>query len=171
MSRFRMGLLLMASATLAACGGDAPTEETAVATPGATRVPNDYTAAVSMGTDAAAARLQFQLQDRPVVGRPLSVKYKVSPVSPVQKIQVVFEAEPGIAFVDELRATMFVDGAASIAAADPHELQIIAASPGVRLLKATVMTETERGSKSTEFAIPLIVSEPGPAPAASAPGG
>jgi hypothetical protein len=158
---------VLAFATLvAACGeSTAPAETTVAATAG--RPANDFTAAVPLGAVGAAARLQFQVANRPVVGKPVSIMFKAVPTSAVQKIQIVFEAEPGLGFVDELRATVLLEGAGADTAA-PHELQVLPSAEGVLLLKATVVTETEAGSESTEFAIPLLVSADQPVRAAPA---
>lgn len=158
-----LGLL---AALAAGCGADAPSPEAPVA--GAAAAPaavNDYTAAVPLGPIAATARLQFQLDSRPVVGEPVTVRYRVTPTATVRKVQVLFEPEPGLAIVDELRATMVIDGPAS-AQAKPHELQVVASATGVLLLKASVLTESDQSTQSTEFAIPLLVAaaESTPAP-------
>lgn len=160
-------LMLGVFAALAAgCGAEAPPPEAPVAS--GTGVPaavNDYTAAVPLGAIAAAAKLQFQLETRPVVGAPVTVRYRITPTATVRKIQVVFEPEAGLAIVDELRATMVIDGP-STSEAKPHELQVIASAPGVLLLKASVLTESEQSTLSTEFAIPVLVAaaEATPAP-------
>ena len=150
-------------AALAGCSGDAPPPEAGA---GAAPVANpsmasEYTAAVPLGAIAASARLHFQLDSRPVVGKPVTVRFRVVPTAAVQKIQIVFEPEPGMRIVDELRATVFVDGPATTAAA-PHELQVVASASGVLLLKANVMTESDHRSVSTEFAIPLLVANAAP---------
>ncbi len=161
----RFGITLALCALVAGCG-DAPIEETA-ATTVAPRAPNDFTAAVSTGTGDVASTLQFQLVERPAVGQPVTVRFKINPSAPAQKIQVVFEVEEGLQFVDELRATVLLD--ARSPGSEVHELQVVPSRAGVLLLKSTVMTETDRGAKSTDFAIPLLVGDASAAADAAAP--
>ena len=126
-----------------------------------------------MGDNSALARLQFQLNERPVVDRPLTLRYRVLPIGPVQSVQVTFDAEPGLTLVDELRAAITLD-ATAVASTPVHELPLLPSAEGVKLLKATVVTQTAQGVSATEFGIPLLVGagEPAAAPAAAAsPGG
>jgi hypothetical protein len=158
-------MLGLCAALAAGCGAEAPAPETAVASStSAPAAANDYTAAVPLGAIAAAARLQFQLDSRPVVGGHVTVRYRVTPTATLRKIQVVFEPEPGLAIVDELRATVVIDGPAT-AEARPHELQVVASATGVLLLKAHVLTESDQSTQSTEFAIPVLVASAEAAPA------
>jgi hypothetical protein len=161
-----LGVVAIA-ALLAACGDPQPAEESTVST--AARPTSEFTAAVPLGEAAAAARLQFQLVDRPMVGKASTVRFKAIPSGPVQKIQIVFEPDPALRIVDELRATAVIDGPAT-ARAEPLDLQVMPTAEGVLLLKATVVTEAAIGaSKSTEFAIPVLVP-PSPEPAAPSGG-
>jgi hypothetical protein len=157
-------------ATLASCGGDAPTE--AVATPAsapAAGIPGgEYTAAVPLGAAAASAKLAFKLGAVPRVGEPLTIDLRLITTKPVQKVQVVLEPEEGLALVDEV-ASNFALGASTSGAEHMHKVQVLAAREGVLLLRATVVTDTEAGSRPTDFAVPLIVGAAAAAPAAPAP--
>ena len=153
------GILLLAGA-VAACG-DSPPAESAATTTAAARSPNaDFTAAVPVGNEGAEARLHFQLTERPALNVPVTLKFRIVPSKPVQKIQLAFEPEAGLGIVDELRATLLLDGPAA-AASEVHELQLVPTMEGVLVLKATLLTESERGAQVTDFAIPLLVGAGG----------
>lgn len=154
---------------LVACGSsEAPDPAAPVAASTAPNPNADFTAAVPVGNNAAPARVQFRIGARPAVGQPLPVAVRVAPTSDVDKLQVFFEAESGLAFVDEAQSSFVLDGMKS-GAAHAHDLQVLAAQRGVFLLKVNVTVDEAGGSKASEFAIPILVETAPAAPAPPAP--
>ena len=154
---------------LAGCGSqDAAVDTNVPAASTAAPNPNaEFTAAVTVGNTAAPARVQFRLGARPAAGEPLPVSVRVLPTANVDRLQVFFETEPGVAFVDESQSTFVVDRLGS-GTAHSHELQVLPQKDGIYLLKVTVMADSSGSSKVSEFAIPLLVGST-PPPAAPAP--
>ena len=159
-------VLGLAGLLLGACSSsDAPVQDatptTTQAGPGA-----EFTTGVPVGTNAAPAKLQFRLGAAPVVGHSVAVSVRVTPTAEVEKLQASFEVEPGLAFPDDAQ-TSFVTDRLAPGVAHPHELQVLPEQAGIHVLKVTVMTDIDGASKTSTFAIPLIVA----APAAPATGG
>jgi hypothetical protein len=148
---------ILLAGMLGACGDSPPAGQPETQATAARNPATEFTAAVPVGNDGAAARLAFQLVDRPVVSQPLTLRFRVMPTGKVRRIQLVFEPDAGLGFVDELRATLQLEGDAALAA-QPHELQVIPTVEGVLLLRATLLTETDAGSQTSDFAIPLLVT-------------
>jgi len=158
MTRTASMILGMAAALLGACSSSDAPSDTAAST-AATQAAGpaaEFTAGVPIGGKAAPAKLQFRLGAIPVVGASVPVSIRVTPTSEVDKVQVFFEAEPGLAFVDDAQSSFVTDHMAA-GATHSHELQIRPEQVGVHLLNVTVMTDVAGVSKATTFAIPLIV--------------
>jgi hypothetical protein len=169
-------VLGVASVLLGACSSsDAPPQD---ATPAPTQAgPGaEFTSGVTVGANAAPAKLQFRIGATPVVGRNVAVAVRVTPTVEVEKLQASFEVEPGLAFPDDAQ-TSFVTDRLAAGATHPYELQVRPEQAGVHVLKVTVMTDVDGASRTSTFAIPLIVAAadapaaPAPAPAAPATGG
>ncbi len=129
----------------------------------------DFTVAPTVGSaNVSPTKVQFRLGARPVVGAKVPVSLLITPTAKVDRIQVVLEVEPGLAFVDESQSAYTID-ATPAGTARPHELQVMPEKAGVYLLKATVASDVDGTSKASNYAIPFIVSGDAPAaPAATA---
>lgn len=151
---------------LAACGGEAPADAAASATP--SRLPlNDYTAAVPVGDAPAAASLEFKLAGSPHPGRPAVVSLKVTPKGDAPQLALQIVGEDGLALASTQEPQISLGPVAS-AKPQTRDVMVVPAHDGVFLLKVAVTTDgtaTRRG----EFAVPVLVPAEAAAPAAPAP--
>ncbi|RYG80529.1 hypothetical protein EON77_08135, partial [bacterium] len=87
------GLGAALALALVACGGE-PSADAAATAP---VVPvNEYTSAVPVGDDAAAARLEFKLMGSPRSGQPATVSLKVAAKEEPQQVSLAFATDDGL---------------------------------------------------------------------------
>lgn len=167
-------MALAAAVVLSACGGPSGEPE-ATSVPQVAAAPargGDLTAAVPLGTPAAAAKLQFRPVSRPVVGQPLEVELRLTATQAVEGLEVVLDPEGGLSLHPEATRT-FAFGATAQDEEHSHEARLLPTGEGVHLLKARVVTHSQGQPSATEFAMPLLVlsaDDPAVAGPAAAPG-
>ncbi len=166
--------LLCLLATLTACHGDSGEAPKAAAaapkaaatvlkpTPGPTAA--EQTAgmveASALGKSQLPVQLKFDLSERPVRGRPLTIALAVLPqlsadqasleVSGSEALQV---ASPGTRSLGALEPAQVVR----------QSLHLTAAQDGIQLLEVKLTVHHDEQSETREFAIPLIIAAEGAA--------
>jgi hypothetical protein len=171
--RKRTGTAAMAAMALvvAACGGSP--DEGAGASPAGASAPasgaqrsEDVVAAVLQTPGVPVAKLSFQIDARPVVGKPFGVKLLASASQALPELQLAIESSSLIAAPDT--ATLALDGSGTAVA---HDLTVTARQEGL----AELTVRLKAGIAESVYVIPVLVisaaaAEPAAAPAAPAAG-
>jgi hypothetical protein len=157
---------------LAGCGDGAPADAPAstTAAPAATkpapgRLPPDMVAAVSTTRNSGIVSVHFVLNGIPTVGKALPVDIAIVPHQSLASIVAHFDARDGLALAT---------GNALERQADPppekvikHQLVLLPGKEGVFMLTAVIETESDEGTISRIYSIPVIVGSSGAPPAES----
>lgn len=147
-----MGLLV-----LTGCGGGAPDESGAggpsTAKPAASVAGADAVSAVLQTAGTPVARLQFELESRPVVGQSFKVRLLASAAQPVPTLQLTAESAE---LTLENPSTLLVLETADASAA--HELSVVAAHEG--LVEIIVKLRAGPDQPEAIYAIPVLVGAP-----------
>ncbi len=118
----------------------------------------DMVVAVGTGKSAVPVEVRFDHAKRPEIGVPLDVLVSVLPTGPVERLQLVFQAQDG------LRVTANSNlGPVERPAVGTDIRHVVTVTPrleGVHTLSAVVLVETSDVSLSRSFAIPLVVVPP-----------
>ena len=173
-SRIRWVFACAAGMLLAGCGdgapADAPAPTTAVpATPKTPpgRLPPEMVAAVSTTRNSGIVSVHFVLNGIPTVGKALPVDIAVVPHKTLASIVAHFDARDGLTVAT---------GDALERQADPppekpikHQIVLLPGKEGVFMLTAVVETESDEGTISRIYSIPVIVGPSGATPAETSP--
>lgn len=162
------GLGAALALALVACGGEPSAD--AAATASAPVVPvNEYTSAVPVGDDAAAARLEFKLMGSPRSGQPATVSLKVAAKEEPQQVSLAFATDDGLGLASTQDAQVAM-GIVVPTQPQTRDVLLVPSSDGVFLLRVVVTTQTagQAVGRTSEFAVPLMVPA---AEAAGAAGG
>jgi len=155
--KMRSSVVAMGLLVLAGCGGGA-TEEAgrsgdAANKPAAAVAGADAVSAVLQTHGTPVARLQFEIETRPVVGQPFKVRLMASAPQPVPTLQLAAESAE---LTLENPSTLLVleEADASVA----YELSAVAAHEGL----AEIIVKLRAGPDQPEavYAIPLLVGAP-----------
>ena len=160
-------LAALAGAALAACDyARRPKESTRPASsakPAAPEavLPAQMVAAVSSGKTASSVSVHFALQAVPAVGQPLPVDIAIVPHEAFNSVHAIFEAPEALALTTGKRLEKVDD--AKPESVVTHKLLLHPAQEGVFIVTAAVDTETDEGSVTRIYSIPVIVNAPIPA--------
>jgi hypothetical protein len=173
---------VFACALLGSCG-DAPTPQAQKAAPDASpakpktaALASDMVAAVSAGKGTPAVSVHFALGATPAVGMALPVKIAIVPRRPFSTLQAHFEAQDGLVMSEgeDFPPQQTVEPEKVL----DHQLMLQPTREGVLMVTVAVETESDEGSVTRIYSIPLIVhgakppadsvkAPPAPAPAST----
>jgi hypothetical protein len=126
---------------------------------------SDMVVAVGTGKSSVPVEVRFNHAKRPEIGVPLEVVVSVLPTGPVERLQLVFQAQDGVRvtansnFGPVERPTVGTD--------IRHVVTVTPRLEGVHTVSAVVLVETADVSLSRSFAIPLVIVPPVDVPPAS----
>lgn len=158
----RMALGACALAVLAACGSS-KTPESPVTHQKAAQAAGresgsashaDLVAAVSSGKEGVPVQVQFELRQRPEVGRPAELDVEITPTAPLGRLLTSFHAEDGLTIQD---------GGAAKESDRPEPgvplsqtLTIVPQRDGIFYVSTTVLVDSGAESVARTFTIPVI---------------
>lgn len=162
----RIAAIAAAGAILAACGSatsptDASGGDGTAARPGAgaaaARKSEDaMVSAVSAGKPGAPVELDFEVRERPSVGKPLAIAISVTPRgTDIEALEVSFQSTEGV----EVTAGASTGRRSRPADGQPiaHEITVVPQRDGVYYVSAVALVENSAGSIARTFSIPFIV--------------
>jgi hypothetical protein len=164
----KIRLTLLLCVLLAACSKPAPTAGAAQAKPGsavsgspkvgATADPEMVSAVSAAGNSTTPVSMKFKLESRPTVTIPVQLLISLlpAPEAAISHIRISFQAGDGL----QLQSEKILD-VSEPAPGMPiqHELTLMPQQNGVLDLTATVLVDTDRGSISRTYSIPLIATD------------
>ena len=162
---------LMVCLSFAACGDSAPeTSSGAKAAPGAAgpakakaKVDDDMVAAVPAGRSSTAVGVYFTLGNAPAIDTALPVDVAIIPHEDFNSVQARFNTQgDGLTLVsgDLLQPVANVKAESTL----DHKVVLMPRKEGVYMVTVNLETESNTGSVSRIFSIPVIVGPPGGAP-------
>jgi hypothetical protein len=131
------------------------------------QLPSHMVAAVSAGRSSSNIDVHFALKSAPAVGKPLVVDIAIVPHQPFDSVHAFFAAPEALGMGAGDRIAPREDVKAETILS--HQLQVQPTEEGVFLITAAVETESEEGTITRIFSIPVIVTAAptSPAPAAA----
>jgi hypothetical protein len=170
-STVRVLLLAVLAAAFATACDDAPKAKPAAggntaAKPDKTgaQVPPNMVSAVSSSKTAGLIGVHFALEAPPEVGKPVGVNLAIIPHSKFAGLRVLFETSPDLILATGDRFEAPADTKAETVFT--HKLVVQPKQEGVFLISAAVETESEEGTLTRLYSIPIIIYGPKPAPQA-----
>jgi hypothetical protein len=138
-------------------------------------VPPNMVSAVSASKTSGLISVHFRLETPPVVGKPLGVEIVVIPHRPFNSLHALFETPDSVilAMGDRFDAPADVKAETVLS----HKVVVQPTQEGVFLITAAVESESEEGTITRIYSIPVIVygeipaRKPAAAPPAPAPAG
>jgi len=175
-SRTRWVIACAAAMLLAGCG-DTPDTDAAPSTGEAAKAPKalkgelppEMVAAVSSARNSSVVSVHFVLKGNPAVSKALPVDIAIVPHERISSIYAHFDARDGLALATGNVLERQVDPAPEKVI--KHQLILLPAREGVFMVTAVIETESQNGSVSRVFSIPVIVAPPAPASAVPPPSG
>lgn len=118
---------------------------------------------VSAAKDESIIDLKFELKDRPQLGQPLDITIALLPKVSAATMRVTYTSA-------DTRALQATAEAAEYRDVQPgniyrHELNVVPKDNGVYYVSAVVLLDSDAGSISRTFAIPVVVGGPSDRPA------
>ena len=117
----------------------------------------DLVAAVAIGggdKNEVPVEVQFELHDRPEVGKPVELDVRVTPTAPLGRLVTSFYAEDGLA-IQQGGAASETDRPTPGTAVS-RALTIVAQHDGIFYVRATVLVDLGADSVARTFTIPVI---------------
>jgi hypothetical protein len=167
-------LAVMAGVLASACD-DAPPPKPASGAPGPAKpsatveglVPPNMVSAVSASKTSASIGVHFRLETPPVVGKPLGVEIAVIPHRPFNALNALFQTPNSVILATGDRFD--APGAVKPETVFSHKLVVQPTQEGVFLITAAVESESEEGTITRVYSIPVIVYGELPARKPAAP--
>lgn len=169
-------LAMMAGVLASACNDPPPPQPASGATGSGkpaskpeAQVPPNMVSAVSASKTAALISVHFRLETPPVVGKPLGVEIAVIPHRAFNTLHALFETPDSVILA--MGERFDAPGAVKAETVLTHKLVVQPTQEGVFLITAAVESESEEGTITRIYSIPVIVYGEIPArkPAASPP--
>lgn len=174
-------LAVLAGALASACDDAPPAQPAAASTTASKRpeagtlVPPNMVSAVSASKTAGLIGIHFKLEAPPVVGKPVGVEIAIIPHRQFNALRVLFETPEAVilAMGDRFETS----GTVKAEALFSHKVVVQPTQEGVFLITAAVESESEEGTLTRLYSIPVIVygtlpeQKPAAAPAAPTPAG
>jgi hypothetical protein len=125
----------------------------------AAAVDPDMVNAVSAANSTTPISLKFRIQNRPLVGQPVTIELALIPAQGVDidHIHTSFQVGDGMQLSSE-RAFDVEQPASGVPL--EHELTVLPQQPGVLQVTAIVIVDSESGSIARSYAIPVIAEAP-----------
>jgi hypothetical protein len=159
----RVVLALFACALVQACDESPPEREKSPAASAArprtdrdSPVPPEMVAAVSASRSSLIIGVHFALGAQPAVGKPLPVDIAVLPHQPFASVKAHFDGPDGLKVTSgrEMPAQIAVDAGKLLS----HKLVLEPSRDGLHMVTAAVETESEEGTITRIYSIPVIVA-------------
>jgi hypothetical protein len=174
MKRNTAGLIFLALLTvLLGCKRDAASDDSQAAastpkvvsakTPESDAELKRMVSGVSAAKDESIIELKFELKDRPQLGQPLDIAIALLPKVPASTMRVTYTSA-------DARGLQATAEPAEYRDVQPgniyrHELNVVPRDNGVYYVSAVVLLDSDAGSISRTFAIPVVVGGPSDQPA------
>jgi hypothetical protein len=163
-----LGLTGLLCALSVACSKSAPTAQTLAATQAGTAAsgsragsaadPEMVSAVSAAGNSTTPVSMKFKLAARPIVTMPVQLLVSLLPAPEVaiSHIRISFQAGEGL----QLQSEKILDVSEPTPGTPiQQELTLMPQQNGVLSLTATVLVDTDRGSISRTYSIPLIATD------------
>jgi hypothetical protein len=152
---------------LAGCGRESPTDSSQAGQPApavsARSAEGDATlkrmvSGVSASKDESLVDLKFELKARPQVGKPLDIDIALLPKVAADSMQVTYISADAL----PVQPVKVPADYRNVQAGNiyRHQVSVIPKDIGVYYVSAVVMIDSETGSLTRTFAIPVLVGEP-----------
>ena len=162
---------LLVCLPLAACGERAPDQPTGAKTSAAgakkAKVKDNMVAAVPSGKSSTAVSVFFVLGTAPAIDSALPIDVSIVPREDFISLQARFSTQSdGLTLISGDLIAPIADAKAE--STIDHKLVLMPKKEGVYMVTVNLETESEDGSVSRIFSIPVIVAPPGATSAATA---
>jgi hypothetical protein len=158
---------VIACALVCACDQSPPAAEQPASGPArpaaekAPVLPPEMVAAVSASRSSLLIGVHFTLGASPAVDKPLPVDIAVLPHQGFAKVNVHFTSQEGLRLVTGAEMPAQPGPAGKVL---KHQLTLVPSRDGIFMVTAAVETESEEGTITRVYSIPVIVAGPAPAP-------
>jgi hypothetical protein len=168
-------LAVLAGALASACDDAPPAKSASGGAPASktqkaeAQVPPSMVSAVSASKTAALIGVHFKLEAPPVVGKPVGVEIAIIPHRQFNALHAIFET-PG-AVILAMGDRFDAPGAVKAETVFSHKVVVQPTQEGVFLITVAVESESEEGTVTRLYSIPVIVygTIPARTPPAAAP--
>lgn len=110
--------------------------------------------AVSPSGDTQLIDLKFSIDEKPEVGKPLTIQLALTPVAKLERIFATFQGSEGLVLGSGGQLAQIDNPTAGVVLA--HRISVTPSRDGIFYISATVLADTAEQSITRNFSIPII---------------